>query len=225
MRINVYLAKRFGISRREGDKLIRAGKVTINGFLAEVGQDINDDETIDHKVTIDGHIRPTVSQKLVRISLYKPSGYVTTRSDQFSRRTVMDLLPVNLKTLKPVGRLDYESEGLLLLSNDGHFIHEFSHPKFEKAKEYIITLSKPITSDLVISFKQGVPFPEGLAKVDSLNQISQNQLSVVVHQGWNRQLRRMAAYNDYGILKLIRSRIGPYTLADLQPGEWNTISS
>ena len=66
MRINVYLAKRFGISRREGDKLIRAGKVTINGFLAEVGQDINDDETIDHKVTIDGHIRPTVSQKLVR---------------------------------------------------------------------------------------------------------------------------------------------------------------
>ena len=75
----------------------------------------------------------------------------------------MDLLPVNLKTLKPVGRLDYESEGLLLLSNDGHFIHEVSHPKFEKAKEYVITLSKPITSDLVISFEQGVPFPEGLA--------------------------------------------------------------
>ena len=111
------------------------------------------------------------------------------------------------------------------MSKEGNCIHEFSNAKYERAKDYVITLSKPITSDLVISFKQGVPFPEGLAKVDSLNQISQNQLSVVVHQGWNRQLRRMAAYNDYGILKLIRSRIGPYTLADLQPGEWNTISS
>ena len=225
MRINVYLAQRFGISRREGDRLILEGKVTINGLLAKVGQDIVDRETIDNEVTIDGYVPSKIAQKNIRIGLYKPSAYVTTRSDQYARRTVMDLLPVELKTLKPVGRLDYESEGLLLLSNDGHFIHEFSHPRFEKEKEYVITLNKSITSNLLESFKQGIPLTEGLAKVDSLNQISQNRMSVVVHQGWNRQLRRMAEYSGYGILKLIRKRVGLYTLEGLQPGEWKTISN
>ena len=132
MRINVYLAQRFGISRREGDRLILEGKVTINGLPAKVGQDIVDSETIDNEIMIDGYVPSTIAQEKINIGLYKPSAYVTTRSDQYARRTVMDLLPVELKTLKPVGRLDYESEGLLLLSNDGHFIHEFSHPRFEK---------------------------------------------------------------------------------------------
>ena len=223
MRINVYLAQRFGISRRESDRLILQGKVAVNGLIAKVGQDIADSETIENEVIIDGHLIPKVSPSKLSICLYKPSAYVTTRSDQFARRTVIDLLPVDLKLLKPVGRLDYESEGLLLLSNDGHFIHEFSHPRFEKEKEYVITLNKPITSNLLDSFKQGVPLTEGLARVDSLKQISENQLSVIVHQGWNRQLRRMAEYCDYGILKLLRSRIGPYSLEHLNPGEWNSI--
>ena len=225
MRINVYLAQRFGISRREGDRLILEGKVTIKGLPAKVGQDIVDSETIDNEIMIDGYVPSTIAQEKINIGLYKPSAYVTTRSDQYARRTVMDLLPVELKTLKPVGRLDYESEGLLLLSNDGHFIHEFSHPRFEKEKEYVITLNKSITSNLLESFKQGIPLTEGLAKVDSWNQISQNRMSVVVHQGWNRQLRRMAEYGGYGILKLIRKRIGLYTLEGLQPGEWKTISN
>ena len=132
-------------------------------------------------------------------------------------------MPYQFKHLKLVGRLDYKSEGLLLLSNNGTFIHEHTHPKFLKEKEYVLTFNKPISENLVRAFKNGIELKEGIAKVDTLNQISQSEILITIHQGWNRQVRRMAAKYEYDITKLIRTRIGEYSLGLLKPGNWEIL--
>jgi pseudouridine synthase len=111
-----------------------------------------------------------------------------------------------------------------LLSNDGEFNYQFTHPKFQKEKEYILMFGDPINADLISGFENGIELTEGLAKADSVRQLSDTSLQVTVHQGWKRQLRRMAAHYNYKIHRLIRTRIGHFTVDGLNPGEWKEIS-
>ena len=221
VRINVFLAAKLAISRRKADRTISENVVCVNGVLASLGQII---DPVYDRVTVDGLEVENRQITPIRLALYKPCQYITSRSDQWGRKTVIDLLPDSLSHLNPAGRLDYLSEGLLLLSNDGEFNYEFTHPKFEKEKEYVLTFEKTITADLIRGFKSGVELTEGLAKADSVHQISESSLQVTVHQGWNRQLRRMSNHFRHNIIRLIRTRIGPFTIDGLKPGEWRVIS-
>ncbi|HEX9722043.1 MAG TPA: pseudouridine synthase [Candidatus Paceibacterota bacterium] len=220
MRINVFLAQQLGISRREADRLITGQAVIVQGKVAELGQQIDLDKD---RVSVRGKPLRAQQHDVITIALYKPKGYVTTRLDPQKRKTVMSLLPKALKNLRPVGRLDYESEGLLLLSNDGNFIYKLTHPKYEKQKEYRLVFQKPVTKKLIERFGKGIRLEEGVAKADSVKQIEKNEIEVVIHQGWNRQLRRMAETCHYEVVKLIRTRVGNVQLDDLKPGDWRYI--
>ena len=221
VRINVFLASMLGISRREADRVISEKRIKINGTAASLGQTI---DPVRDRITADGIEVENRQVTKTRIALYKPAEYITARSDQWGRRTVMDLLPDSLGHLNPAGRLDYLSEGLLLLSNDGQFNYEFTHPKFEKEKEYSMTFREKITPGLIRGFQDGVELSEGLAKADRVEQISETTLQVTIHQGWNRQLRRMAAHHGFEVLRLIRTRVGEFTIDGLNPGEWRKIA-
>ena len=221
VRINVFLAAKLGISRRKADRIISDNAVLINGITALLGQTI---DPVHDQITVDGLEVGNQPVTTTRLALYKPREYITARSDQWGRKTVIDLLPDSISHLNPAGRLDYLSEGLLLLSNDGGFNYEFTHPKFQKEKEYVLIFEQPITTDLIRGFKSGVELTEGLAKADRVHQISETSLQVTVHQGWNRQLRRMSAHYRYKIISLIRTRIGQFTIDGLNPGEWRDIS-
>jgi len=221
VRINVFLAAQLGISRRKADQTISQNAVRINGITALRGQTI---DPVHDRITVNGLRVENQPITTVRLALYKPPKYITARSDQWDRKTVINLLPETFRHLNPAGRLDYLSEGLLLLSNDGSFNYRWTHPKFQKEKEYILIFEAPITKDLIRGFNKGVELTEGLAKADSVRQISERSLQVTVHQGWNRQLRRMAAHYRYKIVRLIRTRIGQFTIDGLNPGEWKEVS-
>ena len=221
IRINAFLASKLGISRRKADRIVSEKRTQINGIVGLLGQTI--DPIRDH-VTVDGLVVGNRVVTTMRLLLYKPTEYITARSDQWRRRTVIDLLPNSLSHLNPAGRLDYLSEGLLLLSNDGGFNYEFTHPKFQKEKEYILTFGQPITAKLIRGFESGIELSEGFAKADRVHQISNTSLQVTIHQGWNRQLRRMAAHYRYEVIRLIRTRIGQFTIDAMSPGEWREIT-
>jgi 23S rRNA pseudouridine2605 synthase len=137
----------------------------------------------------------------------------------------MGLLPAELQHLKPAGRLDYDSEGLLLMSNDGNLIYESTHPKYEKEKEYRMIFTRSVDRELLNAFARGVLLGEGTARADRLKQIGRDEIELVVHQGWNRQLRRMAEACGYTVARLVRTRIGNVRLDRLQPGEWRRVES
>ena len=217
MRINAYLASQLGISRRSADRSIREGKVLVDGETAVLGQTI--DPTESQIIFDDTKVANNVPA-VTTILLYKPALYVTTRSDPEGRSTIMDLLPSDLHTLKPAGRLDYDSEGLVLLSNNGKLIYKNTHPKFGTEKEYDMHFSKPVTSDLLEAFDRGIQLSEGVAVVDRAQQKTEYAIQVVIHQGWNRQLRRMASACDYEVIRLIRTRLGEFRIDKLQPKEW-----
>ena len=177
------------------------------------------------QITVSGEPVAGQAPNKITIALYKPRTYLTTRSDPEGRKTVMNLLPGELQNLKPAGRLDYDSEGLLLLSNDGRFIFESTHPKFEKEKEYRIIFNAPVDSLLLDAFKLGIPLTEGIAGADRLKQVGPDEIELVVHQGWNRQLRRMAEECGYQVSRLIRTRVGNVRLDNLKPGEWRRVET
>jgi len=221
VRINVYLASMLGVSRRRADRIIAENRIKVNGSVAALGQTVRPERD---EVTADGLVVENKSVAKTHISLYKPTEYITARSDQWGRKTVLDLLPNSLMHLNPAGRLDYLSEGLLLLSDDGGFNYRYTHPKFETEKEYVLIFRQPVTAELIEGFKNGVQLSEGLAKADRLERISDTSLRVTVHQGWNRQLRRMAGFHKFEIIRLIRTRVGGFTIEGLRPGEWREIS-
>ncbi len=213
-RLNVYLAGATGCSRRQADVDIKAGEVVVNGKAGVVGQTIN---PVTDKVTVRGR-KVSALSSYIYVALNKPVGYVCTRSDPQGRPTIYDLLPQDLHRCKPVGRLDYDSEGLILLSDDGSWINKLTHPKYEHEREYEVRFSLPITIQLLKQWQAGVQLEEGLARVDSIEQVDERTVRLVLHQGWNRQLRRMAGVLGLAIGRLRRIRVGDVSLGKLQPG-------
>ena len=229
IRLNHYLAKAGLTSRRGADTLVFAGHVQVNGqvikepgFRVTLGQD---------KVLCDGQTVELAKDPLRYIMLHKPIHIVCTMHDPQKRKTVQDLLPPELRAqrLVPVGRLDYMSEGLLLLTNDGEMTWRLTHPRFEHPKEYEVIVRGPILEKHLNTMRQGMILAEGeiLAPVQvetrSLKN-DQTMLRMVLIQGINRQIRRM--YRDLGltILKLCRVRIGPIKLGSLKPGTWRELN-
>lgn len=220
-RLNKYLALQLGTSRREADELIEKKKVTINGKVAPLGARIHPGDTI----TVNGKtLEAETSYRY--ISLNKPVGYVCSRRAQGSNPTIYELLPPKLHALKPVGRLDKNSSGLLLLTNDGDFAFQMTHPKFHKIKIYKITLDKelePLHQQMISD--HGIQLEDGVSKLqlERLAETSRKQWQVTMSEGRNRQIRRTFSALGYEVLKLHRTHFGNYTLSDLKAGQYLTI--
>lgn len=212
MRINKYLAQSTGLSRRAVDAAIKDGKITVNGELASIGQEVSPADMI----LLDG-TPVTFQDKAVTIMLNKPAGFVCSRNSQ-GNRTVYELLPDKYQELKPVGRLDKDSTGLLLMTNDGQLAYELTHPKFNKAKVYHVTIDKPLTeSDFSHIHHKGVELDDGISKL-SLSQLSDRKhWEITMSEGRNRQIRRTFSKLGYTVKELDRVVFGPYKLPDYLP--------
>lgn len=219
MRINKYIAQATGLSRRAADTAITEGRVTVNDLAPESGQQIMDND----EVTLDGK-RISPAENNVTIMLNKPVGYVCSRDGQGSR-TIYDLLPEDLHNLKPVGRLDKESSGLLLMTTDGQLAYELTHPKFEKIKKYKIALNRDLTEDDFEKItKTGVELEDGKSKFDLESMNNQvKEWKVSMREGRNRQIRRTFEHLGYGVVKLHRTHFGPYILSAIAPGKFDKI--
>lgn len=208
-----------GMSRRAADEALSNGRVLVNDETPQAGQQI----TPTDKVIIDGR-RITVDIVQATIMMNKPVGYVCSRNGQ-GNKTVYELLPPSLHDLKPVGRLDKHSSGLLLLTNDGQLAFELTHPKFKKQKKYKIALNKDLaTEDLNQIVKNGVMLDDGLSKLE-LEMINKQAKEYVVtmSEGRNRQIRRTFETLGYDVVKLHRTHFGPYVLGPLTPGKFEKI--
>jgi 23S rRNA pseudouridine2605 synthase len=218
MRVNKLIAERLGISRRKADKIIEAGQVTMNGQPVTIGQQITDTATI----YIDGQLLPN-RQPIITILFNKPVGYVCSKDGQGSN-TIYDILPAKYLTLNPVGRLDKDSSGLLLLTNDGNLHQELTHPKYQKEKIYHVILNKALAAEDCKRIEQGIELEDGISKL-SLKSSSLNDKAwtVTMHEGRNRQIRRTFEKAGYKVMKLHRTNFGNYALDELLSGEYVVI--
>jgi 23S rRNA pseudouridine2605 synthase len=220
LRLNKYIAAATGLSRRGADEAIGQNRVLVNGQLPTSGQQISDDD----QVTLDGRaITPAVNT--ITIMLNKPIGYVCSRDGQGSR-TVYELLPPELHTLKTVGRLDKDSSGLLLMTTDGQLHHQLTHPSFQKQKVYEVALDKPLQPlhHQLIS-DHGLQLEDGNSRLrlDRLHDGNDTKWLVTMHEGRNRQIRRTFEAVGYDVTRLHRTDFGDYHLGDLQAGTYTTL--
>lgn len=231
VRLQKFLAEAGVASRRKSEELISAGKIAVNGkVVTELGTKINPE--VD-KVTYNGQIVENREEK-VYILLNKPIGYVTTANDQFSRDTVLDLVKVK-ERIVPCGRLDMYTSGALILTNDGDFIYKITHPKHEISKTYTVTLKGIITNEEVQNLREGVvidddgtPYKTKEAKVKILKTDSEKDISrleIVIHEGKNRQVRKMCEAVGRKVLALHRTKIGDIGVKDLKIGTWRFLKS
>ena len=220
MRINKYVALATGMSRRAADAAIAQSRVLVNGQIPAVGYNVRQDDT----VTLDGGtITPAV--KVVTLILNKPVGYVVSRNGQGSP-TIYDLLPSEYHLLKPVGRLDKDSSGLLLLTNDGNLANELTHPKYQKDKVYEVSFDKPLTSEDQKKIEQGIAIDDYVSRLRlSKNENCELKIEncswiVTMSMGRNRQIRRTFAALGYKVTELHRTHFGSYQLGNLEAGEF-----
>lgn len=226
-RLQKFLANHGVCSRRKAEEYILAGKIKVNGqVVTELGTKVNSE--ID-KIEFNNKLIKNEVEK-VYILLNKPIGYVTTVSDQFNRPTVIELLKEHGKTIKtpvvPVGRLDMYTSGALILSNDGDFIYKITHPKHEINKTYQVTIKGKITNEEVQKLRSGVdigdyftkPADVKIMRIDEEKNIS--RIEITIHEGKNRQVRRMCEAIDKKVLALHRSKINKIDVKDLKLGEW-----
>jgi 23S rRNA pseudouridine2605 synthase len=215
MRINTFVASASQLSRRAADKAITSGRVTINQKPATLGQTVSSDDT----VTLDGVvIRPPTTQ--TTIMLHKPVGYVVSRDGQGSK-TIYDILPKQYQSLKPIGRLDKDSSGLLLLTNNGTLVQQLTHPSFQKQKVYEIRLSRPLSSTDKNLVDQGVRIDEYISHMKISGKDENWQITMA--EGRNRQIRRTFEKLGYQVVSLYRNQFGPYKLNDLPAAHWKEI--
>lgn len=221
-RLNKFLAFQLGVSRRQADNLIAKQKVYINNQPAQLGARIGESDTI----TINNHIVGERS-RYTYLMLNKPINYVCSRKQQGKTPTIYSLLPDKFHNLKPVGRLDANSSGLLLLTNDGDFAFRMTHPKFRKNKQYNVMLNKelaPLHQQMIADF--GIQLNDGLSKLGLSRQSNQNRHTwiVTMSEGRNRQIRRTFAALGYTVIKLHRTHFGTYELGTLGAGDYIVIN-
>ncbi|MBR2753564.1 rRNA pseudouridine synthase [Candidatus Saccharibacteria bacterium] len=216
IRLNKFLAERLGYSRREADELIQSGKVTIDGKPAEIGARIDKNS----KVCYNNKIVPFETEYSY-LAFHKPIGYVCSRRAQGSSPTLYELLPEKYQQLKTVGRLDKDSSGLILLTNDGDFAFQMTHPKFRKIKLYEVELNrplKPLHQQMISDY--GIMLDDGPSKFKVIHDGSSNRYIVTLTEGRNRQIRRTFAALGYKVTKLHRTQFGKYELGDLKPSKY-----
>lgn len=217
IRINKFLSEAGVCSRREADRYILEGKVKIDGVLAEIGSKVRAED----KVTFRGKVVKN-NEKKVLIALNKPVGIVCT-TDTREPANIVDF--INYPTrIFPIGRLDKDSEGLILLTNDGDIVNSILRERYGHEKEYIVTVNKDITSEFLKSMSRGVPILDTVTKPCEVAQISKNTFRIILTQGLNRQIRRMCEYLGYRVIKLVRIRVMNITLGRLKSGTWRKVT-
>ena len=217
MRLNKFIALSLGVSRRKADELIEQGQILVNGDRAVLGRQISQSDTVLYN-SRELHIQP---KKL--ILFHKPVGYLCSRASQGGAPTIYELLPKSLHHLKPVGRLDKDSSGLILLTNDGDFTHQMTHPSFYKMKRYLVTLDQPLQPlhrQMINDF--GVQLPDGPSRLtlERQHEGDNRRWIVQMSEGRNRQIRRTFAALGYTVKKLHRTDFGSYSLGGMKRGEF-----
>lgn len=222
-RLQKVLATRGWGSRRVSEELIAAGKVTVNGEVAVLGRRVDPERD---RIEVDGAPVGTRAD-LVYYLLNKPTGVVTTAKDTHGRPTVLDDLPPEPRVF-PVGRLDADSEGLLIVTNDGELANRIAHPSSGLDKEYLVEVDlgrqRDVAAGAVRTLRTGVELDDGITSPADVSQPSPGVLRMVIHEGRNRQIRRMCEAVGFPVTRLVRTRIGPLSDRRLRPGTWRALT-
>ncbi len=222
IRLNKSLAHALGVSRREADNLIASGSVMINNERATLGARFMPKDI----VSVNGKTLSFLHESIY-LAFNKPTGYVCSRKEQGDAPTIYSLIPSEYHALKPVGRLDKDSSGILLLTNDGDYAHQMTHPKFAKQKTYEVSLDNelaPLHQQMISDY--GIELADGPSKLmlERLSDDDRRGWKVLMHEGRNRQIRRTFAALGYTVTALHRIQFGPYALGDIQPGMYKLIT-
>ncbi|NQY05119.1 MAG: 23S rRNA pseudouridine(2604) synthase RluF [Flavobacteriaceae bacterium] len=216
-RLNKYIAESGFCSRREADRLIEAGRVTINGVIPELGTKVALGDTVE----VDG--KPIhKSKKQIYMAFNKPVGIVCTTDTRVEKNNIIDYINYP-ERIFPIGRLDKPSEGLIFLTNDGDIVNKILRAGNNHEKEYIVTLDQPITDDFIKKMSNGIPILDTITKKCKVEKLSKNVFRIVLIQGLNRQIRRMCEYLNYTVIKLKRVRIMNVEL-DVPVGKWRYLT-
>lgn len=218
-RLNKYIATNLGVSRREADNLISAGKILVNKKPAEIGARVSDED----EVVVDGKKISSVS--LIYVALNKPAGYVCSRKRQGETPTMYELLPEKYQSLKSVGRLDKDSSGLILLTNDGDFAFKMTHPSFVKTKIYEARIDRalePLHQQMISDF--GIQLPDGRSQL-GLEKLDETRTfwRITMTEGRNRQIRRTFEALGYKVVELHRTNFGRYGISGLESGKFTEV--
>ena len=218
-RLNKFIASCGICSRRKADELIQSGRIKVNG---EVVKDLGVKVSLEDKVELDGK---TISkeEKKVYLMLNKPVGYVTTASDEKGRKNVLDLIYEDVRVY-PIGRLDMYTEGLLLLTNDGDFANKLMHPKFEIDKRYVVNTDTKVTRQMLETLRNGVNIGDYVTREAKVEKIDEENISITIHEGKNRQVRRMCEAVGIKVLKLKRTNYGPLSLGELPVAKYRHLT-
>ena len=225
-RIQKIMSEQGLCSRRAAEQIIAEGRVKVNGHPVKVGDKMDPNRDVLH--VDDERIYIQKNQQLYYLALYKPRGYVTTASDELGRKTVMELVADVPAMLRPVGRLDKDSEGLLLMTDDGAFINMLTHPSGGVGKLYRVTVNPRATEQQIIEMSSGVVLDDGVKTQPCVIHVvvdepGRSVLEITLHEGRNRQIRRMCSAVGLQVVRLRRSAEGPVKLGMLQPGEYREL--
>ncbi len=217
LRLNAFLARAGVASRRKADELILAGRVTVNGGPGELGTFVSDGD----RVELDGRaVRP---QRLAYLLLHKPAGTVTTARDPHGRPTVVDLVPRDVRVV-PVGRLDADTTGALLLTNDGALAHRLAHPRYEVDKVYVADVEGQPTDDELAALAAGVELDDGLTARARVRRLGPSRIELTLHEGRKHQVKRMCEAVGHPVRRLHRSAYAGLTLDGLDPGRYRPLT-
>jgi 23S rRNA pseudouridine2605 synthase len=206
-------------SRRVVEGYILDERITVNGEIAHIGQRVNRDKD---EMSFDG-VPLRVSAELVYYLLHKPKGVISTAKDPQGRKTVIDLLPAEPRVY-PVGRLDKDTEGLILITNDGDLTYRLTHPSQGVEKEYLVELNERVSRGKLRRLREGIELEDGLTSPARVSQIQDGLVKIVIHEGRNRQVRRMFQEIGHPVKRLIRTRIGNLVDHTLQAGQWRQLT-
>jgi pseudouridine synthase len=216
MRLNAFLARAGVASRRRADELIKAGRVTVNGEPGE----LNTVVAARDRVEVDG--QRVERQRLRYVLLHKPAGVVTTASDPHGRPTVVELVPDEPRVV-PVGRLDADTTGALLLTNDGQLAHRLAHPRYGVEKTYVAEIEGEASDDALERLRDGVELDEGLTAPAHARRLGRGRVELVLHEGRKHQVKRMLAQVGHPVTRLQRNAYAGLTLEGLEPGAWREL--
>ena len=216
LRVQKILAMAGVASRRKCEQLIAQGKVLVNGKVVSLGGKADAEKD---KIVVNGRL--VVLEKKVYIMLHKPKGYVTTVSETHDMKTVMDLVKVP-ERIFPVGRLDKNTEGLLLLTNDGDFANRLTHPRFEVVKEYFALLDKPLSEKAMEELKSGVVVDDRKIKISRVD-VAGREVLLQLHEGRKHIVRRLFEKLGFFVVRLVRTKIGRLQLGSLKQGKWRSL--